>query len=122
MMGGLDTALVAPPEGDLGLYLESLERIRALAPRVIHPAHGPSFDTPADAIDTYLRHREDRQRQVLDALAGGGRTETEITAAVYGPSLPAGLERAATAAVRAYLLHLLGLGRVGRDGSRWVRA
>jgi len=122
MMGGLDTALVAPPEGDLGLYLASLERIRALAPRVIHPAHGPSFDTPADAIDTYLRHREERQRQVLDALAAGACGQREITATVYGADLPPGLEEAANAAVRAYLDHLLGLGRVTRDGMLWGRA
>lgn len=121
MMGGLDTALVAPPEGDLGLYLASLERIRALAPRVIHPAHGPSFEAPADAIDTYVRHRDARQRQVLDALAAGPCGQREITAAVYGADLPPGLEEAANAAVRAYLDHLLGLGRVTRDGSLWVR-
>src|SRR5690606_12451792 len=30
MTGGLDTALVAAPEGDLGAYLASLERVRAL--------------------------------------------------------------------------------------------
>jgi glyoxylase-like metal-dependent hydrolase (beta-lactamase superfamily II) len=121
MMGGLDTTLVAPPEGDLGEYLASLDRIRALEPQVIHPAHGPSFDAPAAALDSYARHRQERQAQVLGALAGRGRTEREITAAVYGDSLPAGLEDAAGAAVRAYLDHLCRLGRVTTDGSRWRR-
>jgi len=119
MMGGLDTALVAPPEGDLTLYLASLERVRALEPAVIHPAHGPSFEAPAPAIDAYVRHREERETQVLDALTDGGRTAREIAAAVYGEAVPPGLEQAATAAVRAYLDHLRSLGRVRTDGSRW---
>ncbi len=122
MMGGLDTALVAPPEGDLGEYLASLERVRALEPGIIHPAHGPSFEAPGPAIDAYIRHREDREAQVLEALVDGGRTDREIAAAVYGEALPPGLEAAATAAVRAYLDYLRSRGHVRNDGSRWVRA
>ena len=119
MMGGHDTALVAPPEGRLGPYLASLERIRALRPKVIHPAHGPSFEDPEAALDRYVRHREERQRQVLDALRGGARGYDELLDAVYGATIPAELRRAAMAALKAYLEHLQGLGRVRRKGRGW---
>ena len=123
MMGGLDTALVAPPEGDLARYLASLERVRALEPAVIHPAHGPSFDEPDASIDAYVRHRADRQAQVLTALGtGSARTDREIAAAVYADTLPPGLEDVAVGAVRAYLEHLLVLGAVIAEGRRWRRA
>lgn len=119
MMGGQDTALVAPPEGRLGAYLASLERIRSLAPRVIHPAHGPAFRNPAQALDRYVRHRELRQRQVLDALHRGIHDYDALLDAVYGTTIPAELRRAATAALKAYLEHLQGIGRVRRKGRGW---
>ena len=41
LMGSGDTTLIAPPEGDVGAYLRSLDRVEALEVGVIHPAHGP---------------------------------------------------------------------------------
>lgn len=120
MMGGQDTALVAPPEGRLGPYLDSLERIRGLGPRVIYPAHGPAFEDPDDAIDRYIRHREERLEQVMDALrAGHGEGYNAIRAAVYGDDLDEELQPAANAAVKAYLEYLQGQGRVQRLGRGW---
>ena len=112
MMGGLDTALVAAPEGDLGAYLASLGRIRALAPRTIHPAHGPSFDDPAAAIDAYVAHRSAREAQVLDALDAGAHGADAVVDRVYGTALDPALRAAARAAVVAYLEHLGGTGRL----------
>jgi glyoxylase-like metal-dependent hydrolase (beta-lactamase superfamily II) len=117
LMGGLPTALVAWPEGNLADYLASLERVRALRPRVLHPAHGPSFDAPDDAIDAYVRHRRARERQVLDALAAGRRGAADIADAVYGADLPAALRGAAADAVRAYLAHLERTGRLPGGGA-----
>ncbi|HEX7050920.1 MAG TPA: MBL fold metallo-hydrolase [Longimicrobiales bacterium] len=119
LMGGQETALVAPPEGDLGAYLASLERVRALAPRVIHPAHGPSFTDPPAALDAYVRHRHERERQVLAALEAGATSVADIVAAVYGPALDPALRGAAGGAVRAYLEHLTREGRVRRVGEGW---
>jgi glyoxylase-like metal-dependent hydrolase (beta-lactamase superfamily II) len=115
MMGGIDTAVVAAPEGDVGDYLESLDKLRRLRPRVIYPAHGPPFTDPAAALDRYVRHREERQRQVLAAVEAGARSEDEVTAAVYGESLEPSLREFARAAVRAYVLHLRRTGRLNTD-------
>jgi len=120
LLGGLDTALVAAPEGDLGAYLASLERVRALGARVLYPAHGPAFTDAGAALDAYIRHRHDRERQVLAALEAGAAREDELVGAVYGPGLAAALRRVAAGAVAAYLEHLAAVGRVvhGADG-RW---
>jgi glyoxylase-like metal-dependent hydrolase (beta-lactamase superfamily II) len=119
MMGGYDTALVAPPEGRLGPYLASLQRVRDLAPRIIHPAHGPSFENPNDAVDRYLRHRQLRLDQVHRAVHGDAHGYDELLAAVYGDELDPELKGAATAALKAYLEHLQGLGRIRRRGRGW---
>jgi hydroxyacylglutathione hydrolase len=122
MMGGLDTALVAPPEGELTLYLASLARLRSLAPDRVHPAHGPSFDDPIDAIDRYIRHREARLTAVLEALqeADAPMAERALLRAVYGGAIPPGLEDVATGALRAYLGFLERAGAIRREaGSGW---
>lgn len=115
MMGGLDTSLVAPPEGDLGDYLVSLRRLRDLAPRVLHPAHGPSFDDPAAAIAGYIAHREAREEAVLEALRAGARGEDAILDRVYGDTLDPALRGVARGALRAYLEHLRATGRLPED-------
>jgi glyoxylase-like metal-dependent hydrolase (beta-lactamase superfamily II) len=115
MMGGLDTAVVAAPEGNLGAYLASLERLRTLRPRIIYPSHGPPFTDADEAVGRYVAHRRERERQVLDALAAGARGTEAITDAVYGDLLNPGLRPFAEAAVEAYLLHLRETGRL--DGS-----
>lgn len=119
MLGGRDTALVAPPEGRLGPYLASLGRIRGLNPEVIYPSHGPAFTTPEQALDRYVRHRELRLQQVLDALAEGAADYDALRVAVYGADLDPELEAAATAALKAYLEYLTGQGRVRRKDGVW---
>jgi glyoxylase-like metal-dependent hydrolase (beta-lactamase superfamily II) len=115
MMGGLDSAVVAAPEGDVGEYLASLARLRQLAPRILYPAHGPPFTDPTAALDRYESHREARQQQVLAAVADGAHTTDEITDRVYGPALDPALRHVARAAVQAYLLHLRRAGRLHAD-------
>jgi glyoxylase-like metal-dependent hydrolase (beta-lactamase superfamily II) len=120
LMGGLDTTVVGAPEGNLGAYLDSLEKARALRPLRIEPAHGPAFDDANAAIDRYLRHRAERQQQVLDALAQGSGDADAITDRVYGEKIPRELRPFAHAAVQAYLEHLQRLGRARHEpGSGW---
>ena len=122
MMGGHDTALVAPPDGRLGPYLASLDRLRELSPRVIYPAHGPAFEKPEDALERYVRHRQLRLQQVERALAKGAQESEALLEAVYGEKLEAELRAPATAALKAYLEHLQGLGRIRRIGRSWEAA
>lgn len=122
MMGGHDTALVAPPEGRLGPYLASLERIRALEPVVIYPGHGRPFTHPDQAIGRYVRHRELRLEQVMKAIRDGAADYDALRTVVYGDDLEPGLEPAAMAALKAYLEHLHGLGRIRRIERGWAVA
>lgn len=123
MLGGMDTALVAPPEGDLAAYLDSLDRVRALDARVLYPAHGPAFDDPPAAIARYIAHRKQRLERVREALEAArplAVSAPRITRAVYGPELDESLRPAAEAATLAYLKWLERTGSAHVDAKgRW---
>jgi glyoxylase-like metal-dependent hydrolase (beta-lactamase superfamily II) len=97
--------------GNMIEYMASLRAVRALEPRRMLPGHGPIVDDPLTLIDTYIRHREEREAQVLDALASGASTVKEIVAKVYG-RLPSALVAAAEDSVEAHLVKLIAEGRI----------
>jgi glyoxylase-like metal-dependent hydrolase (beta-lactamase superfamily II) len=96
--------------GDLRAYLESLRRIRVLAPRRLLPGHGPIVDDPIALIDEYIAHRAEREQQILKAMLDGARTVKDIVSRVY-PALPESLSEAAADSVRAHLAKLRDEGR-----------
>ena len=96
--------------GDLRAYLESLRRVRDLAPRRLLPGHGPIVDDPIPLIDEYIAHRQRREQQILQAMLDGARTVDEIVRRVY-PALPASLSEGAADSVRAHLKKLRDDGR-----------
>lgn len=106
MMGGLDTALVAQPEGNLAEYLGSLRKLRALGPDIIYPAHGEPFSEPAAAIDSYIAHRDERVAQVVSGLSGGPLSTEALLDRVYGAGLDPRLRAYAESALEAYLVYL----------------
>ena len=70
---GRGTTVVAHPDGQLGAYLDSLDRLHALAESreigTIWPGHGPVIDEALKALDYYVSHRAERLAQVESALA-----------------------------------------------------
>jgi glyoxylase-like metal-dependent hydrolase (beta-lactamase superfamily II) len=117
-MGGGDTTLVAPPEGNLTDYLASLDRLQTLRPGAIHPAHGPPIADGIGAIRRYRAHRAERIEQVVRALRQGPAAPGELIGRVYGPELHPALRGAAEGSLRAILAHLAHTGRVGASGER----
>jgi glyoxylase-like metal-dependent hydrolase (beta-lactamase superfamily II) len=117
-MGGGDTTLVAPPEGSLTDYLASLDRLEALRPGAIHPAHGPPIAGGMEAIRRYRAHRAERIEQVVRALRHGPAAPGELIDRVYGAELHPQLRGAAEGSLRAILAHLARTGRVGASGER----
>lgn len=80
------TVVINPPDGDMGAYLASLDRLRAWRPRLrsIAPAHGHLITDPQAVLDDYIAHRLDRERQVAEALTDAGTATTaELVEAIY---------------------------------------
>jgi len=69
---GRGTTVVAHPDGRLGAYLSSLDRLHALAEAheidSIWPGHGPVIGSALPVLDHYRSHRRERLDQVREAL------------------------------------------------------
>jgi len=103
ILGGM-TTVVAPPDGDMTAYMESLERVRRLRPAVIHPGHGPRVDDAAALIDEYIVHRREREAQVLAVLRerGSDVAASDLVPEIYA-GYPQGLWPFAARSVEAHL-------------------
>jgi glyoxylase-like metal-dependent hydrolase (beta-lactamase superfamily II) len=108
-----DGSIVIPASrgGHMGQYLASLRAVRELRPRRLLPGHGPVIDDPAEAVDGYIRHREEREAQIVEALKGGATTPREIVPVVYG-RLPPAIALVAEDSVEAHLVKLREEGRL----------
>jgi glyoxylase-like metal-dependent hydrolase (beta-lactamase superfamily II) len=104
--------------GDLGAYLVALERLLALSPLILLPAHGPEVSDPSSVLSDHLEHRRLRERQVLAALAAGCATVQEIADSIYDGLNPA-LMPAAAENVRAHLQKLKREGRANEEDAQW---
>jgi glyoxylase-like metal-dependent hydrolase (beta-lactamase superfamily II) len=91
--------------GNLRQYLDSLRLVRGLGARRLMPGHGPIIDNPEQVIDEYLRHRAEREAQVIEALHAGLTTPEAIAGRIY-KGLPSSLAAAAADSVLAHMVKL----------------
>ena len=105
--------------GNLAAYLASLERVLALKPARMLPAHGPVIDEPARVLRGYIGHRLEREEQVIAALRAGDQTPEAIVARVYR-GLKESLVPLAQESVVAHLLKLEQEGRARRAQDAWI--
>ncbi|MEI8407928.1 MULTISPECIES: MBL fold metallo-hydrolase [unclassified Kribbella] len=107
---GRGTSVVAHPDGALGPYLDSLDRLLAFANSPVGvsrllPGHGPVIEDPTDVLTYYITHRQDRLTQVKAALAAGHTTPEAIIEHVY-TDVPPTLHPAAKRSIQAQLDYL----------------
>jgi glyoxylase-like metal-dependent hydrolase (beta-lactamase superfamily II) len=116
---GYGTAVIRPPDGNMTDYLKSLERLLGFDISLILPGHGPLIGKPEAKIREYIKHRLEREQQVLAALRSGRDSIGAITQMIYVDVSPA-LQRVAEFSVQAHLEKLMREGRVKREGSRYL--
>lgn len=119
LLSTLSTIVVDPPEGDMLEYVRQLERLRAIGPRTLYPAHGPPAPAGTARLAAYVAHRHARERQVLAALEPGGALE-EVTARAYADT-PSVLHPIAARSCLASLEKLAREGRASFEGGVWRR-
>jgi ribonuclease/clavin/mitogillin len=120
LVSTLSTIVIDPPEGEMAEYVRQLERMRALAPRTLYPAHGPPAPDGVARLAAFLAHRGEREALVLAALAEGGTLE-EVTAQAYADT-PGAARPVAERSCLAILEKLRGDGRAREGAGRWSRA
>lgn len=114
MVASVGTIIVSPPHGVMQLYLDSLERLRRLAPPVLLPAHGEPIRDPERLLAFYVAHRLEREQRVVAALQAGAGSLDALVPRVYRDVSPELYPLAA----RSLLAHLIKLRDEGRAEER----
>jgi glyoxylase-like metal-dependent hydrolase (beta-lactamase superfamily II) len=121
LVAGVGTILIDPRDGELGAYLDSLERVRQDRPTTLLPAHGPALPQGDAVLSFYIAHRHQRTEQIRAALrAVGAASPAELVPAVYA-ELPESAHEVAAVQISAHLLWLERHGLVTRlDADRFA--
>ena len=102
---GWSSSLVSPPDGDMGAYMRSLDRLDAVRAARLYPGHGATVASPADRIAFLARHRRGREAEILAALARSASDARALARQIYRDT-PPHLLAAASRNVFAHLLDL----------------
>lgn len=116
---GWSTSVVVPPDGDMGAYLASLDKLLKRDDAVYFPAHGDPVTKPQRLVRSMIGHRRQREGQILRLLGEEPRSIPQMVAAMYvglDPRLVAG----AGASVMAHLYDLRSRGRVSEAQDIWM--
>ena len=109
MVSTLSSVVIAPPEGDLAQYLDSLKRLRSYDCRLLLPAHGSPSARPGKTIDECIDHRLRREGQLLAELNASPRSVADLARELYKGLAP-------TMMRFAELQILAGLQKLEREG------
>jgi glyoxylase-like metal-dependent hydrolase (beta-lactamase superfamily II) len=115
---GWATSVVSPPDGDMGDYMASLDKLLVRDDRVYYPGHGEAIDNPQRLVRGMLGHRKQREGQILRLLRDEPTTLPAMTARMY-VGLDPRLMGAAERSVLAHLYDLRTRRLVEEEGATW---
>ncbi len=112
---GWSTTVISPPDGHMGDYFASLEKIRARGFDTLWPTHGPPVKDVTAFIDAYAAHRRAREEAIVARLKAGDTKIFDMVKVIY-KDVDSRLHPAAARSVLAHLIHLVEAGRAVADG------
>ena len=117
------TTMIAPPDGSMTSYLESLQLLLDRPETLYLPAHGTLIHDAHRHVRALFEHRMNREAAILDALEIDGQTVYGLVDRLYDGLSPS-LRLAAGLSVLAHLerLHALGQAVVGNEADPVWRA
>lgn len=115
---GWSTTVVAPPDGDMAAYMDSLGKLLDRDDRIYYPTHGPAVDEPQRLVRGLIGHRRQRETQIRRLLADRPQPIDDMVAAMYA-MVDRRLWPAAGRSVLAHLIDLERRGEVAADGADW---
>ncbi|MGR9273719.1 MBL fold metallo-hydrolase [Rhizobium leguminosarum] len=109
------TSIVAPPDGSMADYMESLERLMKREDRLLLPGHGGPVTEPSTFLRALKAHRLRREQAVLARVQAGDTQIAEMVKVIYRDTDPK-LHGAAALSVLAHIEDLLERGEIAADG------
>ena len=105
---------------NLRQYMDSLRSLARLKPLMLCPGHGQTIKDGAARVEWYIRHRTEREEQVLAALKAGAKSVDAVVTAVYPRNLRRNLRSAAARNVQTHLEKLREEGRITESSSAYA--
>lgn len=105
------TPVIIPPDGSVGDYLKSLDRLMLRPERVFYPTHGTPLHDPGDFISQVRAHRLHRVEETAAAIHAGVGTLPGLRRRIYA-DIPGILHAGAELSLLASILYLQEQGRV----------
>jgi glyoxylase-like metal-dependent hydrolase (beta-lactamase superfamily II) len=115
---GWSTSVVIPPDGDMGDYMASLDKLMARDDVRYHSAHGAAIEKPKQLVRGMIGHRRQREAQIMRLLGEEARPVSSFIPAMY-KGLDERLIPAAEMSVTAHLLDLEKRGMARHEGQIW---
>ena len=112
---GWSTSVIIPPDGSMSDYMGSLQMLLEADDRTYYPTHGPSIDDPKPFVRAYIRHREQREAEVIECFRRGFVKINDMVPVVYEDVDPA-LHNAAARSMFATVIKLWEEGKVECEG------
>jgi hydroxyacylglutathione hydrolase len=109
------TSIVAPPDGAMSDYMDSLAKLSRRSEAIYLPGHGPAITDAPRFVSYYILHRKAREDSILHRLSKGATDIPTIVRAIYIGIDPR-LTGAAGLSVLAHLEDLVARGVVETDG------
>ncbi|WP_246318737.1 MBL fold metallo-hydrolase [Peteryoungia desertarenae] len=109
------TSIVAPPDGSMGAFMASLDRLLERDDRIYLPGHGGPVSEPPAFVRGLRTHRRMRERSVYERVRSGDRLIADIVKVLYATTDPR-LHGAAALSVLAHLEELVAKGMVKTEG------
>ncbi|MFY9623255.1 MAG: MBL fold metallo-hydrolase [Rhodoplanes sp.] len=110
-----NTSIIAPPDGAMSDYMNSLDKLLRRSERVFLPGHGGLVREAPSFVRQYIAHRHAREAAILARLRDGEADIPELVRAIY-VGLDPRLVSAAGLSVLAHLEDLVARGLVATDG------
>lgn len=117
---GWSTTVIAPPDGDMKAYMESLAKLVDREETLYYPAHGEPVQKARRYARGLMGHRRQREGQILRAIDEGLTAIPDMVQKMYKGIDPR-LHGAAGRSVLAHLIDLRDRGLVEEQDDRWSK-
>jgi glyoxylase-like metal-dependent hydrolase (beta-lactamase superfamily II) len=107
--------VVSPPDGSMGDYMNSLQKLAKRTEPIYFPGHGPVVRNAPRFVAAYILHRKARETSILNQLAKGETDIPSVVGAIYA-NLDPRLVKAAGMSVLAHLEDLVARGQAATNG------
>jgi glyoxylase-like metal-dependent hydrolase (beta-lactamase superfamily II) len=112
---GWSTSIVSPPDGDMATYIASLELLLDRDDELYWPTHGPAITDPKPFVRSFIAHREDRERQIVEQISAGRTTIADMVPVMY-EATDKRLHPAAARSVLSHVIKMVADGKLACDG------